>query len=253
MVMVAKTKAVTTRKQGDKATAKYWANEINVLWRKTAEAYIQMGRLLNEAKKALKTSEWNILLDDKLDFDERKAQKLMKIAKHPILTAASHVTLLPPSYTTLETLARLDGPTLTKAFKKGDIHPNMERSDAEELVEMLKPKPAHDEDEVEVIESEGEEEQEDDDGSEDDDEPETKPSKVKDQPASTRVKTSDAPKRDIYDIALDNFDSAINLGYYAERLEEAMEKKGISRLPAITLKQMKVAQTLLGKLASKYS
>jgi hypothetical protein len=123
-----------------KLTSKQWADKVNAAWRKTAEGFIETGQILNVAKAALKYGEWGKCLQD-LDFDEDKAQKLMKIAKTTPLSNTANLRYLPPSFTTLHTLTQLEDKHLATAIKKGDVHPNMGGRDAEELVEKYQPEP----------------------------------------------------------------------------------------------------------------
>lgn len=225
-------------------TVVQWADQINSMWRKTAEGFISIGQALIDARAELGPTKYGAMLEE-LEFDDRKAQMLVRIAKNPLLTKPQHVTLLPASLTTLDTLGRLDQSHLAKAFKKGDVHPNMERADAEELVEMAKPKSKKEEakpakversrvaDDAEVVE----EEEEDDD-----------------PPAPTaKAKRNEPPKAPV-EQALENFDSGIeSLHYFCEQLETAMEEGGVKKLPKELQRKLRTCNELLSNWVRKYA
>jgi hypothetical protein len=254
-----KSSSMVLVKVGTKNTAKYWAAQINTIWRKTAISYIEMGKLLVEAKSVLKQSEWKLLLDNELDFDESKAKKLILIAQHQTLTKSSNLNLLPPSYTTLYTLTKLDDKAVSTAIKRGDIHPNMDGSDADELVQMVnpkKPKPelSREADDAEVIEHEDDEQEEDDegegegadagDGDDNDDD---------DAPAPKGIRKTEEAKATPYDTAVDNFDGGIDsMLYYCENLEAAMEKKGVDKLDKDLKVKLKQLHAVTARLLKTY-
>ena len=234
---------MSTKKLPTKTVAS-WAEAINAEWRKTAAGFIRTGQLLLEAKRSLRAGDWKKLLEE-LDVDERKVQKLVRVAKNPIISKASNLTLLPPSLSTLDTLGQLDQTHLTKFIKKGDIHANMDNDDAKELVEMTKPKPAKEEakpakversrvaDDAEVVE----EEEEDDD-----------------PPAPTaKAKRNEPPKAPV-EQALENFDSGIeSLHYFCEQLETAMEEGGVKKLPKELQRKLRTCNELLSNWVRKYA
>jgi hypothetical protein len=55
--------------------------------------------------------------DDALPFNERTAQRLMKISEHPVLTNTTHESHLPTSWTTLYELSKAS-PALLEAKKR---------------------------------------------------------------------------------------------------------------------------------------
>src|SRR5690349_15517291 len=57
-----------------------WAERISSAWRKSAEAFIETGQLLNAAKEQLSHGDWLPLVRE-LPFSERTAQMLMRIAR----------------------------------------------------------------------------------------------------------------------------------------------------------------------------
>jgi hypothetical protein len=66
-----------------------WAEQITTSWQKPRiEGIIRTGKLLLAAKKALDRGTFISMIrsDEALPFNERTAQRLMKIAEHPVLT-----------------------------------------------------------------------------------------------------------------------------------------------------------------------
>jgi len=248
---------VTAGKKG--MSVKDWAVKINAAWRKAAEAYIECGQHLLDAKKALNShGEWTKLLTDEkyLAFEERTAQRLMKIAKNPVLTKPTHGSLLPPSYRTLEVLSRIPNDKLLIYIKKGDVHANMEREDAEELVEMLKPK-------AKVSrEADDAEEVEEDEGRVIDHDPDEKPAtkgKVKEKvKQSTVVKGGSSGGMSPIEAAISNFGNGVDsLKEFIETLDEKMEAEfeadRDATLPKQILADTKILITNLQRVVKEYS
>jgi hypothetical protein len=93
-----------------------WAERINAAWRKSALAYIETGQMLIECKKTVVHGDWVELLSGKLDFDERTAQRLMKIARDPRLSNPSNLSLLPKHIDPLYRLTKLSDDELNIAL-----------------------------------------------------------------------------------------------------------------------------------------
>ena len=82
--------------------AEQWADRICTQLGKSVEAIIEVGRLLVKAKADLAHGEWGRLFEDDLvPFGQRTADRLMAIARHPVLSNSTHVSNLPPSWGTL--------------------------------------------------------------------------------------------------------------------------------------------------------
>jgi hypothetical protein len=64
-----------------------------------------------------------------LPFDKRVAQMLMKIAADKRLTNANIVSLLPPHYSSMYEISKLDDEQLEARMADGTIRPTMERKD----------------------------------------------------------------------------------------------------------------------------
>jgi hypothetical protein len=121
-----------------------YVGDINVAWRKAVESIIETGRILLEAKEGpyrLKHGAFETMVQTKLPFNERTAQMLMKIARHPILSDAKHVSLLPPSWGTLHALTKVPDDKLIAHIRDGTINPKLERKDVAALHGDQSPKP----------------------------------------------------------------------------------------------------------------
>jgi hypothetical protein len=115
---------------------KYYADEINKTWHKSAAIFIQCGQLLIDGKAELQSDAFNAMLKNKLDFDRTVGTKLMAVAANPTLCA--HVHKLPPCWGTLYELSQLKDDVLKAKLADGTISPRMLRKDAL----ALKPKKA---------------------------------------------------------------------------------------------------------------
>jgi len=94
------------RPDGGAMTVDDWAEMINCEWRKSVAAIVNTGQLLIRAKKALGHGKWTNMVGGglrvgKLDFQERVAQMIMRVAKNPVLSNPSNYSFLPPHYNTL--------------------------------------------------------------------------------------------------------------------------------------------------------
>lgn len=105
-----------------------YAELINGTWRKSAEAFFITGQYLIEAKEELTRDEYSALLKLRLDFDTSTAKKLICIAHNRILGA--HVHRLPPCWSTIYELTKLEDDALRAAFSEAKISPKMMRKDA---------------------------------------------------------------------------------------------------------------------------
>lgn len=116
---------------------KFFVDEINSIWRKGAGDFIRCGQLLSDAKAELQPDAFSAMVKSKLAFDRSVGVRLMKIADKAMLCAHAHS--LPPCWTSLYELARLDDDILKAKLADGTIHPGMQRKDAAAL---RKPKQA---------------------------------------------------------------------------------------------------------------
>jgi hypothetical protein len=111
-------------------TRAQFAERIRSATRKTVEAMIEVGKLLIEAKAKLKHGEFIAMVRTDLPFKERTAQRLMAIAKSPVLANTSIQTLLPPHLHTLNDLAALPAEDFATKLAVGAIRPDMTQAEA---------------------------------------------------------------------------------------------------------------------------
>src|SRR3954463_4765892 len=118
-----------------------FAARIRTAWHKSAEGIIEAGRLLTEAKEALRHGRFGRLFKEKkVPFSERVAQCLMEVARNPVLTNPNHSSDLPPHWRTLYELTRIPEPQLQEMMAEGRVYPEMERKEVERLAKPLRPK-----------------------------------------------------------------------------------------------------------------
>ena len=108
---------------------KWHRDRIASAWGKQVESIIETGQHLIQAKEELNHGAFEAMVQSKLPFAPRTAQRLMNIAAHPVISNATHASLLPASWMTLYELARLPNEILMAKFKDGSIHPKLERKD----------------------------------------------------------------------------------------------------------------------------
>jgi hypothetical protein len=122
-------------------TRQDYAEEISRTWQRAVASIIETGLLIVEAKGNLAHGEFIAMIETDLPFRPRTAQRLMGIAKHPVISNATHVSLLPPSWGTLYELTQLPDETLEIRIADGTINPGMERKDALALKRQFLPRP----------------------------------------------------------------------------------------------------------------
>jgi hypothetical protein len=141
------------------------AHKIKTSWQKAVSGIIETGQLLIEAKRALPHGAFLKLFDKEignLPFGKDAAQRLMKIAKNPVLSNAAYTPFLPASWMTLVVLSRATKEQLELWIIDGTVHAELEQLDAIALVnppKLHKAAPAQPhEDEPDEDEDEPEEE-----------------------------------------------------------------------------------------------
>jgi hypothetical protein len=101
------------------------------LYKQTIRAILATGKLLLEARTALKHGEFASMIES-LPFGRRTAERLISIAANPVLSNATHVSHLPASWGTLYVLSKLPKQTLLARLADGTVHPALERFEAEQ-------------------------------------------------------------------------------------------------------------------------
>src|SRR5205814_2002236 len=89
-------------------------------WGQAVPYLITTGHLLIEAKAELK-GQFGKMVKEQLPFSPRTAQRLMQIARNPVLADPSYETHLPTDTNTLAMLARTPEPKLRGWLKAGKI------------------------------------------------------------------------------------------------------------------------------------
>ena len=110
-------------------TVNQWAASIIAAWQKSVAGIFEVGRLLIGAKDALPHGQWLELLETKLPFGPRTAQRLMAIARDGRLANATRVSCLPAAWGTLYDLTQLSDEQWALAEEENLIRPDVERGE----------------------------------------------------------------------------------------------------------------------------
>jgi hypothetical protein len=110
-----------------------YTSKIKKAWRKALDGILEAGLILHEAHEKLDPNSWQNLINHELPFERRTAEKLLKISQDVRLTDPNNAQYLPPRWTTLHELTYLSQKQFDAAVKKRQIHPAMERKEAEKL------------------------------------------------------------------------------------------------------------------------
>jgi hypothetical protein len=108
-----------------------FAELINDNWGRGADHFIACGQHLLAAKEELAKDAFAVMIKAKLAFDASVARRLMRIASNH--TLCSHANRLPPCWTSLYELSKLNNDVLEAKLADGTIHPGMQRKDASAL------------------------------------------------------------------------------------------------------------------------
>lgn len=123
-----------------KTVADYWAPRINAQWQKSVEGIIGVGHQLIAAKEACEHGEFMRLfkgsdnaVPSPVPFTLNTAERLMRVARHSVLSNSAHVQTLPQSWGTLYELSKLPDSHVLEGIKAGHITPDMTRGQAAKL------------------------------------------------------------------------------------------------------------------------
>jgi hypothetical protein len=110
---------------------------ISAAWQKGVESIIETGERLHQAKADpdMPHGSFEAMIQCKLPFGPRTAQRLMAIASNTVLSNPTHVSHLPPAWGTLAELAKLPTTLLLTKIEDGSINPMMQRKDVKALKE----------------------------------------------------------------------------------------------------------------------
>lgn len=115
------------------AVRKDYVKRIGAALGTAVESFIAVGKVLTEARNNLPHGQFEDMVVTDLGMDPSTAQRLMKIAAHPVLSKPAHGQDLPPSWRTLYELTKVPEPKLLAKLKDGTINPQMERKDVKPL------------------------------------------------------------------------------------------------------------------------
>ncbi len=125
-----KTPSQTKAKTKKPKTRAQWAAEVRAAQEQHYQSFLNIGRVLNRAKRALKHGTFLEMINNDFSFSASTAQRLMAIARDPRLQKAAHGRLLPTSWRTNYELTKLDDAYFENALASGAINPQMTRADA---------------------------------------------------------------------------------------------------------------------------
>jgi hypothetical protein len=127
-----------------------WARLISAEWQNgedrrilLIESRIKTGALLLRAKADLRLRHGHgefgkMFTNAEVPFGQDKTERLMAIARHPIIGNSAHARNLPPSEYTLYLLTRLPAELLNQMLADGRLHPDLERRDVEQIIRNLR-------------------------------------------------------------------------------------------------------------------
>jgi hypothetical protein len=121
------------------ATVARYASRLRKLQQTTVENIITMGKVLLEAKAALPHGEFTAMVEAELGWNMSQAQRLMKIARHPILTNTATLPLLPARREVLYKLTQVPEEKISEAIEAGEITPSLTMNTAKRLARVTPP------------------------------------------------------------------------------------------------------------------
>jgi hypothetical protein len=124
---------VTHLRNNKPKTVDEWRNYILEPWQKAVESIIETGLRLIEAKDEMEYGSWVKIFEDNKPFGIHTADRLMAIARHPVLSNCAHAHNLPRSWYTLYELSHIPEKDLQKLIDNGKVHSELTRGDLETL------------------------------------------------------------------------------------------------------------------------
>jgi hypothetical protein len=109
---------------------KHFVKKITASWQRGIESFVNTGKELIEAKKALPHGTFEKMIATELPFDRNTAERLMIIAEHPVISKGAMLPLLPARWSTLYELTKLDDDTLLAKIEDGTITPKLTHKEA---------------------------------------------------------------------------------------------------------------------------
>jgi hypothetical protein len=115
-----------------------WAAMVRRDLAKTVSGIVAAGRHLAEWKADTTHGDFLALVEETTTLTPRTVQMLMRIGRHPVIRKAQHASLLPPHWTTLYELSRMDEQQLGQAIGDDRITPELQRKDAKAIVRQYR-------------------------------------------------------------------------------------------------------------------
>jgi hypothetical protein len=119
------------------ATRVEFAERLRRLQARTVESLLEMGRTLIAAKEGLPHGDFGKLVNDDLGWNLSGAERLMAVARNPILSNSATSPSLPPSSEALYELSQLHPVALAWAIRHGAVTPEITVRYARSLVRRL--------------------------------------------------------------------------------------------------------------------
>ena len=114
-------------------TRQQWATYIGNCWHHAVEGVIETGRMLIDAQDNLEHGEFLPMVKNDLPFGEDTAQRLMALARHPVISNAAHARHLPPHWMTLFEMTRLPPKEVADRIANGTINNKTTRKQVRDL------------------------------------------------------------------------------------------------------------------------
>jgi hypothetical protein len=114
-----------------------FAQRITAAWQQAVASILETGRLLIQAKDELRHGEFGKMIESKLPFGSRTAQRLMCIASSRVLSNATYLSHLPPSWSTLYLLTQMPEEELERLLADGTITCETQSKDVEEIFRRI--------------------------------------------------------------------------------------------------------------------
>lgn len=126
---------------------KAWAQQINARWNTGAASMVRcvidLGRLLRRARDDLDHGQFLKMIESDLEFSRHTANAFMRIERWTVehkIKAHQAQSLLPPDWTAIDKLTRLDDTTFATLLNKGRIHREMRRSEVAKILRVQRVK-----------------------------------------------------------------------------------------------------------------
>lgn len=110
------------------------AAKISAAWQKGVESILETGECLSRAKCELSHGSFEDMVEANLPFGPRTARMLMAVATNNVLSNRKHVSVLPPSWGTLNELNKIPQSLLLEKIEEGAVHPKMTRKEVKALL-----------------------------------------------------------------------------------------------------------------------